>query len=193
MLKHTGLFVGGICFLGMIACGFVRIEKPIYTDSTQHVTVNKIPARITAESIELDAAVVAMGWEATEQYGSVVVEWQMPEEEAAWHQNSGAPGGGSNIVISGHNNSAGGRVFANVENLDIGDQITLRNMQGDMFHYEVKDKKLVRTLGASQQTLDFLEAVIKPTPSEQLTLITCWPSWSNTHRVIITAIPSPKS
>ena len=190
MLRHVGFLVGGVCFLGMIACGFVRIEKPTYTDSTQQVTVNKIPTRITAESIELDAVVVAMGWELKEQRGRIVAEWQMPEEDAAWHQNSGAPGGGSNIVISGHNNSAGGRVFANIEDLNIGDQITVRNMQGNTFHYEVKDKKLVRTLGASQQTLDFLEAVIKPTPTEQLTLITCWPSWSNTHRVIVTAIPS---
>lgn len=190
MLRHAGFFVGAVCFLGIVACGFVRIEKPIYTDSTQQVTVNKIPVWITAKSIGLDAAVVEMGWELTEQHGTVVAEWQMPEEEAAWHQNSGAPGGGSNIVISGHNNSAGGRVFANVEDLNIGDRITLRNMQGELFYYEVKDKTLVRTLGASEQTLDFLESVIRPTPTEQLTLITCWPSWSNTHRVIIKAIPS---
>jgi LPXTG-site transpeptidase (sortase) family protein len=189
MSKRIGLLVGVVCFLGMVACGFVRIEKPIYTDSTQQVTVNKIPAWITAESIELDTAVVAMGWEVKEQRGKVITEWQVPEEEAAWHRNSGAPGGGSNIVISGHNNSAGGRIFADLEELRIGDEITVRNMEGDTFHYEVKDKKLVRTLGASQQTLDFLEAVIKPTSTEQLTLITCWPSWSNTHRVIVTAIP----
>ncbi len=190
MVKRVGLLMGAVCFLGMVACGFVRIEKPVYTDSTQQVTINKIPTRIIAESIELDAAVVPMGWEVQAQYGEISAEWQVPEEEAAWHRNSGAPGGGSNIVISGHNNSAGGRIFANLEELSIGDQITVRNMQGDTFHYEVKDKKLVRTLGASQQTLDFLEAVLKPTPTEQLTLITCWPSWSNTHRVIITAVPS---
>jgi len=190
MLKHVGLLVGAVGLLGMVACGFVRIEQPIYTDSTQQVTINKIPTQIMAESIELDAAVVAMGWEVKEQRGKIITEWQVPEEKAAWHRNSGAPGGGSNIVISGHNNSAGGRIFANLEELNIGDQITVRNMQGDTFYYEVKDKKLVRTLGASQQTLDFLEASIKPTPSEQLTLITCWPSWSNTHRVIVTAVPS---
>lgn len=182
--------MGALCFLGMVACGFVRIEKPIYTDSTQQVTVNKIPVWIAAESIELDADVVAMGWEVKEQRGKIITEWQVPEEAAAWHRNSGAPGGGSNIVISGHNNSAGGRIFANLEELNIGDQITVRNMQGNTFQYKVKDKKLVRTLGASQQTLDFLEGVLKPTPTEQLTLITCWPSWSNTHRVIVTAVPS---
>jgi len=190
MFKHISLFTGIVCFFGMLACGFVRVEKPIYTDTTQQVTVNKIPARIIAKSIDLDATVVAMGWETKEQGGKIITEWQVPEDDAAWHRNSGAPGGGSNIVISGHNNSAGGRVFANLEELKIGDQITVRNMQGDTFQYEVKDKKLVRTLGASQQTLDFLEGILKPTPTEQLTLITCWPSWSNTHRVIITAVPS---
>lgn len=190
MFKRVSLFTGIVCFWAMVACGFVRIEKPIYTDTTQQVTVNRIPARIIAESIDLNASVVAMGWEVKEQGGKIITEWQVPEEEAAWHRNSGAPGGGSNIVISGHNSSAGGRIFANLEELNIGDQITVRNMQGDTFHYEVIDKKLVRTLGASQQTLDFLTAVTKPTPTERLTLITCWPSWSNTHRVIITAVPS---
>ena len=190
MSKRVGIFVGVVCILGMAACGFVRIEKPIYTDTTQQVTINKIPTRIIAKSIELDAPVVAMGWDVDEEGGKIVTEWQVPEDEAAWHRNSGAPGGGSNVVISGHNNSAGGRIFANLEELKIGDKIIVRNMEGDTFQYEVKDKKLVRTLGASQQTLDFLETMVKPTPTEQLTLITCWPSWSNTHRVIITAIPS---
>lgn len=190
MFNRVSLFTGIVCFLGTIACGFVRIEKPIYTDTTQQVAVNKMPARIIAESIGLDAKVVAMGWDVKEERGKIIAEWQVPEDDAAWHRNSAAPGGGSNIVISGHNNSAGGRIFANLEELNIGDQITVRNMQGGTFQYEVKDKKLVRTLGASQQTLDFLEAMIKPTPTEQLTLITCWPSWSNTHRVIITAVPS---
>lgn len=182
-------WVGAVCLLGIIACGFVRIEKPIYTDSTQQVTVNKTPARILAQSIKLDVPVVAMGWEMKEQQGIITAEWQIPEEDAAWHRNSGAPGGGSNIVISGHNNSAGGRVFANLEELNIGDQITVHNVEGKTFLYQVQEKKLVRTLGASQQTLDFLEAVTKPTSTEQLTLITCWPSWSNTHRLIVIAVP----
>jgi sortase A len=188
MLKRS-LLAGVVGLLSIVACGFVRIEKPIYTDSTQHVAVNKIPVWISGESIELDAPVVTMGWELKEQQGRMIAEWQIPEKGAAWHRNSGAPGGGSNIVISGHNNSAGGRVFANLEDLNLGDHVTVRNIKGDTFVYEVQDKKLVRTLGASQQTLEFLEAVIKPTPTEQLTLITCWPGWSNTHRLIITAVP----
>ena len=87
MVKRVGLLVGAICFLGMVACGFVRIEKPIYTDSTQQVTINKVPTRIIAESINLDASVVAMGWDVEEQRGKIIVEWQVPEEEAAWHSH----------------------------------------------------------------------------------------------------------
>jgi sortase A len=33
--------------------------------------------------------------------------------------------------------------------------------------------------------------VMDPTPNEQLTLITCWPYTTFTHRVIIVAKPSP--
>ncbi len=32
---------------------------------------------------------------------------------------------------------------------------------------------------------------MQPTPDERLTLISCWPYWTNTHRVIIVARPVP--
>ncbi len=176
--------------IGLFACGFIKIEKPIYIDSNPPVNIDTIPTRIQAPAIELDAPVVAMGWNVTEQWGEVVVEWDVPEKQAGWHRNSGAPGSGSNIVISGHNNSMGGRIFANLEGLGVGDSVTVRNLQGDSFTYRVFDKKLVRTFGASAEALDFLESVMKPTPTEQLTLITCWPSWSNTHRLVIMAAPN---
>ncbi len=113
----------------------------------------------------------------------------MPDNEAAWHRNSAVPGGGSNVVISGHNNSLGGRVFAGLEELTVGDQVTLWNGDGGSFVYQVREKKMVRALGASAETLAFLESVIEPTSHEQLTLITCWPNWTNTHRLIIIADP----
>ncbi len=148
-----------------------------------------LPERITAEAITLDAPVVAMGWQQVERWGQLVSEWEIPESGAAWHQNSARPGEGSNIVISGHNNSAGSRVFAHLEELEIGDRVTLWDQEERVFVYEVSEKNLVRTLAATAEAEAYLEAVMEPTAREQLTLITCWPSWSNTHRLIIIAQP----
>jgi LPXTG-site transpeptidase (sortase) family protein len=41
----------------------------------------------------------------------------------------------------------------------------------------------------SAQGQDYLKTVTEETNQEQLTLITCWPRWSNTHRLVIIAAP----
>ena len=55
-----------------------------------------------------------MDWVTEERRGQVVSEWVIPENEAGWHRNSAWPGQGGNIVISGHNASLGGQIFADV-------------------------------------------------------------------------------
>jgi sortase A len=192
MLKKVGLLIGlSVVFLGILACRIVRVERPVFDETflAQANSGSGIPARIVAQSINLDAPVVEMGWQTKERWGQVISEWDVPEDEAAWHRNSAVPGEGGNVVISGHNNSLGGRVFANLEELTVGDQITLWNDEDASFLYQVREKKLVRVLGASQESQEVLQMVIEPTSDEQLTLITCWPNWTNTHRLIIIAAP----
>lgn len=148
------------------------------------------PYRIVASTIHLDASVVAMGWStASDMWGTTLTEWDMPYNEAGWHINSATPGTGSNIVISGHNNSLGGRVFGNVEDLKIGDEITLFTAQNKTSIYRVSERNIVRAVMASEEADAYLRSVMLPTDNEQLTLITCWPSWSNTHRLIVIAKP----
>ena len=147
------------------------------------------PSRIVAEAIGLDAPVVEMGWRVVEQDGELISEWEMPNDEAAWHRNSARPGQGSNIVISGHNESSGGQVFAEVEELQVGDEITLWNDKQETFVYQVIEKNIVRTFAISAEVQNYLSQVTEPTASEQLTLITCWPRWTNTHRLIVIAEP----
>jgi len=147
------------------------------------------PVRIVAKTIDLDAPVVAMGWRAVEQGGAWVSQWDMPENEAAWHRNTAWPGRGSNIVISGHNASTGGQVFAQLDDLQIGDEITLFNHNQETFTYQLVEKNIVRTFASSAETERYLRTVTEPTNQEQLTLITCWPRWTNTHRLIVIAQP----
>ncbi len=154
-------------------------------------TVDTGPNRIEAEVIGLNAPVVAMGWRVIEQGGEFVSEWEMPDSEAAWHRNSARPGEGSNIVISGHNESTGGQVFAEVEELQVGDEITLWDNSEESFVYQVVEKSIIRTFVTSAKAQDYLRTVVEPTNTEQLTLITCWPRWTNTHRLIVIAAPKP--
>lgn len=147
------------------------------------------PRRIVSREIELDAPVVEMGWSVVARDDQLVSEWNMPEQEAAWHKNSAWPGQGSNVVISGHNASAGGQVFARLDDLQLGDEITLWTDLDQSQPYQVIEKNVVRTFAMSAETEEYLLTITQPTDHEQLTLITCWPSWSNTHRLIVIAQP----
>jgi sortase A len=165
------------------------VELPAVPVEQEAVVSLNLPARIVAETIELDAPVVEMDWQIKEAWGQLVSEWNIPINEAGWHRNSARPGAGNNVVISGHNNSLGGHVFARLEELEVGDQITLWSEAGTAFAYQVDQKKLIRAWAPSAEAAADLQQVMASTPAEQLTLITCWPSWSNTHRLIIIAKP----
>jgi sortase A len=162
---------------------------PIQTPPPTAV-ITDIPTRIVAQAINLDAPVVAMGWQAVQQGQDWVSEWDMPDNEAAWHRNSARPGEGSNVVISGHNASTGGHVFAELDELQLGDEIVLWKDNNEEITYYVVEKNIVRTILNSEEAQNYLQAVMGPTTKEQLTLITCWPRWSNTHRLVVRAEPN---
>ncbi len=179
------------------ACsGAIKIERvptptlpptPVLVPTVQ--SVEEMPWRITISKISLDAPVVEMGWGVQGEEEQAVSVWNVPENEAGWHINSAQPGQGSNVVISGHNNSTGGHVFGQLEALEVGDSIEIWTTTDKQYRYQISETQIVRTFGASLETLDYLRTVMEPTPTEQLTLITCWPSWTNTHRLIIIARP----
>ena len=197
-LKSLAL-IGLTLFLGVLACSeLITIERiptptplPVTPSPTPNTDISSSgrPSRIVAEAIDLDVPIVEMGWRSEKQGEQVVSEWIIPDNEAGWHRNSARPGEGSNIVISGHNNSTGGHVFGQIEKLEVGDQVTLWDDQGVPYVYQVSETQIVQAFGASPESLNYLQAIIRPTPREQLTLITCWPSWTNTHRLIVIAQP----
>lgn len=195
------MLIGLVIFLlGVSACGSIIEVVPNTptpgppTPTAQVAAEGSIkaagyPTRIQAPIISLDAPVVEMGWHVVEEAGQEVSEWEMPENEAGWHRNTARPGEGSNVVISGHNASTGGQVFAELDELQVGDEITLWNDSNESFVYQVTEKTIVRTFAISDEADEYLRIVTEPTPQEQLTLISCWPSWTNTHRLIVIAQP----
>jgi sortase A len=200
-MKHLNLLLGFSVAWGVSACsGLITIvpiatPEPTPSESTQAFVSNlppsnsDAPTHLASDAINLDVPVVEMGWRVVEQRGQAVSVWNIPENEAGWHLNSARPGEGGNVVISGHNNSTGGHVFGKLEELAVGDQITVGTGQDSSFVYQISETQIVKAFNASPENLEYLQTVIQPTDQEQLTLVTCWPGWTNTHRLIIIAHP----
>jgi sortase A len=149
--------------------------------------VDALPTRIVAPAIELDAQVVPVDPEDVERNGRTVRTWPVASYAAGWHSDSSRPGQGGNIVIAGHNNILG-EVFRYLSDLKAGDEVIL--FSGDRpFHYVVEDRFIVPEKGAPTEVRQENARWIGAFPDERVTLLSCWPHWSNTHRVIVVARP----
>ena len=120
-------------------------------------------------------------------------DWQALEQEMQSALRSGVvhypgtslPGQTGNVVITGHSSYFPwdpGRfkdVFALLHDVDPGDQIIIYYNQ-EKFVYEITEKEVILPDDIS---------VLKQTPQDQLTLITCTPIGTNLKRLIVTATP----
>jgi LPXTG-site transpeptidase (sortase) family protein len=141
------------------------------------------PDRIVSPAIGLDAPVVPVGWTVTDE-GAV---WDSADRAAGWHQGSAYPGCIGNTVLSGHHNIKG-KVFRYLIDLEPDDEVLL--YVGDMaYRYVVTEKHLFEEKGKPEEVRRANAQWIAPTDDERLTLVTCWPYTSNTHRLIIVAKP----
>ncbi|MCD6356919.1 MAG: sortase [Anaerolineaceae bacterium] len=150
-----------------------------------------IPVKIVIEKIELEAPIIPVDQISVKIAEQNYAQFLVPEEFAVgWHAGSASIGEIGNTVLSGHHN-AYGKVFENLIDLEIGDVIKLISEKGDEYEYVVSNKMI---FPEKDEPLDVrLEngRWILPTDDERLTLVTCWPEDSNTHRLIIVAVPMP--
>ncbi len=148
------------------------------------------PTRIVIPAIHVDSKVLEMGWKVTRANGQTTTEWDVPGYAVGWAKNSALPGNGSNVVMSGHNNIQG-EVFRDLSELKPGDLATVY-VADVAYPYKVEEKYIVREAGMPLEVRLKNAQWMQPTPDERLTLISCWPYWTNTHRVIIVARPIQK-
>ena len=113
--------------------------------------------------------------------------WELPPFAVGHYDSSGSPGGGRNIVLIGHNNTEG-EVFRDLDKLQLEDDVTLFTEQSE-FHYRVQKKYLIPYLGAELEGDRKLQSFAEPQSSEMITMISCWPYATNSHRIVIIAIP----
>ncbi len=164
-------------------------ESPTPTITPIHSPAKGNPTRLTIPSIGLDTKVVPVG--ITEQYDGGVLKrvWQVADYAAGFHEGMAPPGYVGNTVIAGHNNIRG-EVFKDLHTLKPGDDIYV--WVGDSgYRYQVSAMYRVLVKGAPTSVQQDNLKWIMPTDDQRLTLVTCWPPWSNTHRTIVVAFPAP--
>jgi LPXTG-site transpeptidase (sortase) family protein len=171
---------------GFILPIHMMMEMPSTEDDV--VITGLPPDRIVIPAINLDAPVVPIHFIHVVVSGTTYEQWIAPNHFAAgWHDSSAMLGLPGNTVLNGHHN-AYGKVFQYLINIKIGDQIIVYS-GSQAFEYQVAAKMLLPERFTSiEKRLDNARWIM-PTDDERLTLITCWPANSNTHRVVIVAFP----
>lgn len=147
-----------------------------------------IPDRLVIPTIDLDAPIFPTKIKEINFQGQMYYQWLAPNKRAiGWHDTSALLGLPGNTVLNGHHN-VHGEVFKDLVNLHEGDQIEVYS--GDqVYTYRVALAMLLPERFKSLSIRLENARWIMPTLDERLTLITCWPYQSNTHRVIIVALP----
>ncbi|WP_322797914.1 sortase [Thermoflexus sp.] len=149
-----------------------------------------IPQRIVIPAIRLDAPVVPVGFRELRVGNRTVRAWETPNFFAAgWHRTSAPLGIPGNTVLNGHHNIYG-EVFRDLARLKLGDRIFMYS-EDRVFIYEVREKHIIPERGRPLSERLANARWIQVTEDERLTLITCWPYTSNTHRLIVIARPLP--
>ncbi len=138
--------------------------------------------------LDLSAPVVAVSQREVELAGVWVTQLYVPNAFAVgWSEASAPVGARGNTVLVGHNNLYG-EVFKNLWDLQVGDEIIVRGASGERL-YRVSQTSIFEEKNQSADIRLANAKWVDPVPQEQITLITCWPYYTNTHRVVVVALP----
>jgi len=164
-----------------------RPASALATPSPGASGLTETVGRIAIPSLGIEAPIVEVSWH-LEQIGDYTVAvWDTVADAGGHHRGSAALGAVGNCVISGHSGAREGAVFNRVWELQPGDLIQITNNQGAQFSYVVDRVDRIQELGQPLAQRLANAAVMGPTDDSRLTLITCWPNWAYTHRVIVVA------
>ena len=149
------------------------------------------PQRLVIPSLGVDAPVRDVGLSAafdSSQGSDIFYQWQVPQSYAAgWHHTSAPLGQPGNTVLNGHQNVYG-EVFRDLEDLAVGSGIILYDGE-QSYLYEVVMREILPEQDQPTAVREANARWIQPTADERLTLVTCWPYTSNSHRLVIVARP----
>lgn len=148
-----------------------------------------LPIRLVIPKIGLEAPIVGAGLSMVKLDGQEYYQWQAPDFFAAgWHRDTARLGAGSNTVLDGHHN-VDGEVFRDLHLLEPGDLIVVFG-QNEEHRYRVTEQLILKEKYQDLETRLANARWIQATANERLTLVTCWPHETNTHRLFIIAEPA---
>jgi LPXTG-site transpeptidase (sortase) family protein len=98
---------------------------------------------------------------------------------AITHYANSSPIGSGNAVLYGHDDIEGS-IFARLQELAIGDELDVTTAGGDSAVYRVTARTIVEPTAVE---------ILRPTNDVRLTVFTCWPTWVDNKRVVVTAVP----
>ncbi len=143
------------------------------------------PTEITIPAIGLESVVTPVGF----QFNNRKLEWETVDDAVGWYRTSAMPGSPGNAVLSGHNASLGSGVFRNLHKVKIGDVIAV-TINGREIKYTVTERVILPDLWATKAQRTANAAWLGQFGDERLTLVTCYPWYTNTHRLVLVAHPA---
>lgn len=146
------------------------------------------PKRISIPALGVEAPIMAVGLSSQGEDEGQFLQWAVPNEYAVgWHQTSAPLHTPGNTVLNGHNNIHGA-VFQNLVDLELGDRLILYD-DNQSYEYQVTQRVLFEEDGQSLKERHWNARWMLPTSDERLTIITCWPNSTNSHRLVVVAQP----
>jgi sortase A len=162
---------------------------PTATPTPTPTPVPQPPTRLYVPAIGVNSAIHPIQVNVSGNPQAPVVTWPEIGPGVAHDYDSVNPGQPGNILLMGHNNTAG-QVFRRLSELDAGDEVIVYT-DDRTFTYLVTDKAYVRALGAGEHEYKLHGSYLGPKREETLTLVSCWPYSTYTHRLYVVAKPSP--
>ena len=168
---------------------FIPAEAAGQDEALQQTISPNIPERLVIDKVGLDAPVVLAKSIEVNVEGKDAIQFLVPEEFAVgWHEHSAPLGVVGNTVLSGHHN-AYGEVFKGLVDLEVGDTIIITS-GAKQFSYIIANKMIFPEKNQPLSVRLENGRWILPSKDERITLVTCWPARSNTHRLILVAVPA---
>jgi LPXTG-site transpeptidase (sortase) family protein len=143
-------------------------------------------ARVQAPAVGIDTMIVPVGWQLVGPPGARYAEWEVAAFSAGYHKDSALPGETGNVVLSGHHNILG-EVFRDLWLLEPGDQVFLTDSAGTVYRYTIREVNILPDAGMPPEVRASYLSYLQQTREPILTMVTCWPYESNTHRTIVVA------
>lgn len=168
-------------------------QLPSFASAEDAPSINDVgrvsqPQRLTIPILGIDAPISRVQLMSREEDGKKYYQWQVPRSyEIGWHETSALLGARGNTVLNGHNNIYG-QIFRDLIDLELGAEIIVYD-ETRSYTYQVTQREVMRENGQPLEVRLENAKWIKPTSDERLTLVTCWPFTTNSHRLVVIAKP----